>query len=324
MSKIVDDLKQYLLGQENEFDEAEFNNKSQGCFKNTLERIFDCNILCSHYDQVINGQGSEKEKITSVYSSSLQSLLFFSQVSDKKPLEIGFDKEVISFVEVYFEVKNKVTGYPSSVDVVLVDKDKKHILFIESKLAEIVRESQVKKDPIEKSGTKVIGITYFSDKDSGYKNALKLSYKDLIDMGILPPMSECEYPLKKLEKCDSRIVPIKNNEYVYSYGIKQMLAHLIGIQNFKKQQFHSEELSEYASDAKLYYMEIYNKMPGIQNDDVEIIHTNFVNHVKEVKRIIDGKNLGIDISIMTYQDLYKKATDYKLSAKVERFYHLEK
>lgn len=294
------------------------------CFRLFLQETFDCDISCKLYDQVVNGEGNEKDKIRAVYSSSLQSLLFFSGVGpDNKILIDG-----ISYDEVYFEYKNKVIGYPSSVDVVLVDSKGKNVLFIESKLLEIIRDS-------DKEGKKVVGKSYFDiKKECGYQNALHLTETPIKNMGIVK--ENIGYSRIKPITCDGNE---SENEYVYSYGIKQLLAHIIGIQSFVKDMNKNDaRCSNYLCDyksANVRFMELHNGFPGIDGyDEVIKPQTDFDNHIQEVKKIIKDANKNSNenpflkeaderISVKTYQELFEGRGEYKISQKIVDFYHLD-
>ena len=95
-----------------------FSHFQSKCFKSEIEEIFGIKIDCKLYDSVVNGQGNEKDKIDSLYSSSLQSLVVFHNVNSNNQIKIQINNEHLSFDKVYFEQKNKVIGYPSSIDVV--------------------------------------------------------------------------------------------------------------------------------------------------------------------------------------------------------------
>jgi len=80
--------------------------KKSSNFSSDIEDFFDVDVS-KHFDSVIYGQGNEQEKINSVYSSSLQSLLIFSKVSEENPIIIN----ATTYTKAYFEYKNKVIGY---------------------------------------------------------------------------------------------------------------------------------------------------------------------------------------------------------------------
>ncbi len=277
-----------------------------------LNEVFGTTINEDQYGYVVNGNGKERDKINKAYSSSLQSLLFFSSVSENNPLTIN----KVEYTQVLFEFKNRVIKSPSSIDVVLIDKDYKNFVFIESKLTEIPRDSNI-------DGSPVIGRSYFNNScSSGYEKALSLEQSDLNDIGIKPKDDpETSKQLRRVHK-------IKDNEYVYSYGIKQILSHLIGISNFKKNVKDSTEgrLSGKldCKDIRITYIELYNAFPKINDKEIEDKISNFVSHCGEVCSIIMSKEPKVvnKFLVMSYQDLYKYRGDYKISDKVVSFYHL--
>lgn len=361
--KVEKVIRNYLLGLDLETKEVKtdiiegdkFINKEK-CFTEDLKSIFDCDISCELYNQVVNGEGNEKDKIDSVYSSSLQSLLFFSQVSKNNKLTVNIGGNNIEFEHVQFEYKNKVIGYPSSVDVVLSDKGGKNILFIESKLAEIARDSAKKEDGDINPGKKVVGISYFmKNKDSGYYTALKLGKDETKDepkkeakdelrqLGIIFPENEGDYPIskRKNEGTNDALITLPNDaaantEYVYSEGIKQILAHIIGIINFKQGRNSedarcSNELRTYEKNSNVYYMELYNGFPVSKKngenqkelEKIRFIQDEFKKHVKVVFNVLSKKNLNITMLDMTYQKLYKNRGKYDIPKKIVDFYHLD-
>ena len=271
-----------------------------------FREIFNADDLKrTHYERVIGGQGNEKEKIDAVYSSSLQSYVFFNRVDKDHPITIPFEDGPMTFTKVLFEFKNKVIKYPSSIDVVLVNEETRSICFIESKLFEIVRDSN-------EDGNKVIGISYFKAKSQdikhhniGYQETLHLELSDLDKMGIKHPGCFLEKVNgNDSEKCS--IIPIGRNKYVYSEGIKQVLSHMIGILNFKKEMLEDTDLKPYNFD-HYYYLELYNELPHLENKIIDAREkiNNFVEHFKEVQKILEDKiNHEVKIAIMSYQELF--------------------
>lgn len=280
------------------------NGKHSGCFKNRLEEIFETSIPCEKYESVINGEGNEKDKINTVYSSSLQSLLVFSNVSRENPILI--DK--MKYTDVFFEYRNKVIGYPSSIDVVLTNKDERTILFIESKLYEIIRDSTV-------SGTAVVGVSYLSNHTNGYKNVLGLEFKDLEKLGIDYENQDnyggrTEDIKKDSDGKDISIKPLKGNSYVYSYGVKQSLSHIIGILNWKsgKQGANCSSYLNHNDYDDVRFLLLYNDLPGFTDEDAENKQADFVKHQKKLFEILEGKDkVKIDsMSIKSYQEIYQE------------------
>lgn len=297
-------------------------NITSGCKLSSLNTIFGTSIKCQQYDTVANGEGNEEEKIDTVYSSSLQSLLVFHNVNENNKIIIGDEK----FDKVIFEYKNKVIGYPSSVDVVLMNDHA--IAFIESKYLEIVRDSN-------NCGKKVVGISYFGQNENGY-NGIGLTKEELDEMKIeynYPKSSDNisdEQPylkcVKGLSKYSQSIGKIEDADYVYSEGIKQILSHVIGINSFKNGESgysnrDKDPISEHNKFRKIFYVELYNGLPGLNFASKRI--EDFRRHANIVKGIIEKKNIVDEFIVMSYQDLYSNNDKFNFADKVKRYYQLE-
>ena len=301
-----------------------------------INEVFGTKIQCSDYDVVANGEGNEEDKIDTVYSSSLQSLLAFYNVGDDNPIKIDVDGKSYSFNKVLFEYENPVIGYPSSVDVVLLNEEKGDIAFIESKCLEVIRDSS-------NEGKKAIGISYFHANDkSSYKQALKLNQLDLEKIGIIYPTTtkfngrEVTYDetgvyinnVSGLSKIKSAVNSVNGNSFVYSEGIKQVLSHLIGIQNFRNvsNYGYGDRIVDHKKFKTIFYIELYNAFPGLGFDkQIE----NFENHISTVKAVIkskdekDRKLVDYFISI-SYQELFKNNSNFKFADKdnkVKKYFH---
>ena len=285
---------------------GKFNFDSNDTHLVKLAEIFDDEDFSqTHYNRVISGAGNEKEKIDAVYSSSLQSYVFFNHVNKDHPITIPFEDGPVTFDKVLFEFKNKVIGYPSSIDVVLANEETHSICFIESKLFEIIRDSN-------EGGDKVIGISYFKAKSQdikheniGYQETLHLELDDLDKMGISHPDSYLPDVRGKGEQKYS-VNPLGRNKYVYSEGIKQVLSHMIGILHFKKEELEDTDLKPYHFE-HYYYLELYNALPHLENkiSDAREKIDNFVDHFNKVKEILEDKiHYEVKIAIMSYQELF--------------------
>ena len=303
---------------------------------NKIEDTFGITIYPQHLERVLFGQGNEKEKIDSPYSSSLQSLLLFNNVSKKHPISF---KEIpnVSFSNVIFEYKNKVIGYPSSVDVVLISEDYKHVLFIESKFYEILRDSAKKVEPsvtAKSNGHNVVGVSYYKNGENSYRKSLNIKERmDLVKLGFDVPE---EYG-QSLKNDGYRIInPINGNLYVYPYGIKQFLSHIIGIRNIFKPSSRCDHNLENKKIEHIYFATLINGFPGFDSEDATLKINNFINHYKEVESLLKRKNLNVFnkntneniniefLGIKKYQDLIKEVDYFKNDCfdKVKDFYLL--
>ena len=194
------------------------------------------------FNQAISGDGDEAKKMASVRSSSLCALLFFYNV-EKKPITFKIGEQKIRFNKSYFEVKNKVYNNPSNMDVVLVSEDNEHILFIESKFAEYLD-----------NGTIEISDTYRITEPS----------KKIYDKTLNDLLCETNGKYKTTEK------------YQYVGGLKQIISHYVGLQNYKKRE--EDYMASYYSDSdprlslyqkanwKIHFTEIVFKLDGFEKE----------------------------------------------------------
>ena len=177
----------------------------------TLIRMFginnEDNKFSEKYQQAISGDGKEEDNILTYHSSALCALLHFYNV-EKEGIKININKKEIIFNKSYFEWKNKVIHNPSNVDIVLISKDGKKVLFLESKFSEYLDESQ---------WSKSISNVYLKNKYS------KVIYEDLF-RSIFVKEEEKDKDNFKIKLKDS------TKRYYYD-GIKQMISHYVGIKN---------------------------------------------------------------------------------------------
>lgn len=308
-----------------------------------LNSLYDCLINEEAFNETIGGSGDEKDKIDSLYSSSRQSLLVFNKLKDKEhkeELTFKLNHKNVVFNDVIFEYKNKVIGYPSNVDVVLISKDKESVLFIESKFNEIIRYSVSKDKFIENSISKksntqnVAGVSYFRDGTNSYEESLNLNKEELTDLGF--DVKDDDF----IQTGYRAIKPINGNESVYPYGIKQFLSHIIGIRNvFNPDDKCSKTLKDMNSIKNIYFMTLINSyynysVPEEKNPDTMI--KDFVNHYLTIEEYLNKnkssclktreKEIKINLcGIHSYQWLYDNNKGYfKDLGKVVDFYKLNR
>lgn len=174
---------------------------------------------------VTGGQGEEINKINSVISSSLLSLIVFFPLFNNSMEEEGIAITIdgTEFNRCFFEVKNKVIHFPSCIDVVLVSTDSKKMLFLESKFTE-----------------------YATDLDD--TKTYGKGYKELYDeFGLCKYLIGLELGEKPKDKL---VLKTKNGDKQYIEGIKQVISHLIGLvrgPQFRKSNYYPEDYHhEYA------------------------------------------------------------------------------
>lgn len=296
--------------EKNKINEKTFKIADSQCPIEFFNDFFGTNITCNQFNQVVNGEGDETRKIKTIFSSSLQSLIIFSGVSKNNPIYIN----ETWYTDVFFEYRNKVIGAPSSMDVVLTNKNN-DILFIESKLSEIISAST------EKTGCYVVRKSYFSPKKQGFHNVLGLKDNDLRIVGV---------DQKDVDKDGkAKINPIEDQRFVYSEGIKQLLAHTIGIKHFLDKDYYVLSPILVSKPSKVSFATIYNELPNYDLDEAQEKLMQFKNHEEKVTNLLKEKNCLKKITFLhlSYQELYKNNVDYfdkhNPSGKIAKFYKLK-
>lgn len=269
---------------------------------------FDINknkdTFAKKFQMACSGTGDELRKITTLHSSSLCALLFFFNVDNKKLVIPSLSE--YEFTESYFEFKNKVIGYPSNIDVVLLGKNintgKNVIFFLESKFSEYITGTKKMK----------VGKSYFKSDC-------------------------CSAPIyESIEKDESFDFNKKDGFYnskKYNEGIKQMISHYYGIRNFMEKpadnedvyknikEYGAEEIilgeilfDNFAKDNKLEeklkdYKKAYSKLAKIINEEYKKDETKPEN--------IEFKVLEKSLSYSELSKLEEYISDFP---KIKKFY----
>lgn len=212
--------------------------------------IKDKKLFLEKFNMSCSGSGDEIKKITTLHSSSLCALLFFFSVSEKNKL-IFDGLEDYEFTQSFFEFKNKVIGYPSNIDVVLlgnnIKSNEKVILFLESKFSEYITG-------INNSGTQYeIGKSYF--KEGCYSEPI---YKSL-----------SKYVTHNKEE-DTYYISADTPKYLE--GLKQIVSHYYGIRNFMRKKYYEKD------NDSLEEIKQYNAKEFLLG---EILFDNFGNELSE-------------------------------------------
>ena len=169
-----------------------------------IKDVFKINdsIFCSKFVQAISGDGQEANKIMTLHSSSLASLLVFYSVSKNNPIYVMVDGKEEKFTESLFEVKNEVSkgsGNFSNVDVVLRGEDS--ILYLESKFSEYLSSGSVE----------VKKVDYYNKIYERLSETLKKAGVQLVT------------------KADKRFLEREDKTAFYNEGLKQMISHYLGV-----------------------------------------------------------------------------------------------
>lgn len=314
-------------------------DKGEGVFKKDLELIKqsktsfafkDCPgtvfglvspAFCNAFHEVTSGEGSEKDKINTLHSSSLLGLLTFYKMKEPgSHINININIEGIDFTfdKVVFEKTNKVFSPSvglSSIDIALYGtaNGKNCVLYLESKFSEFLHR----------------GDSITSDKAEQYKDYYDLILKDgRIDISHT-------YNEKDEKKTGKMTVSSKSGEQHYCEGIKQMVSHYIGALNsedrfgrdiylapiifdFSNSGLESAEV--FASDGSVSdYMEIYPTLARELNSKY-IQLDGIIPRKYKCKR---GKHeVKVIEKVLTYQSVFKELKCLELDPVVKSFYNL--
>lgn len=170
------------------------------CIKDVFK--IDNPVFCSKFVEAISGDGQEANKIMTLHSSSLASLLVFYSVSKDNPLYVKVNDREEKFTESHFEVKNEVSagrGNYSNVDVVLLGEN--CILYLESKFSEYL--------------------------GSGPVEVKKVDYYDAIYGELSEALEDAGVQL--VPKDGKRFLERIDKKAFYNEGLKQMISHYLGV-----------------------------------------------------------------------------------------------
>lgn len=214
--------KEFPEKMEIENDNNTYRIKAENCSKCDAIKSFygirNGKLFDSKYIQATGGNGNEETKILTLHSSSRCSLLCFYGLDEEHTLVLNLDGKDVAFDFSAFEFKNPVIGYPSNMDVVLLSKDRKVVLFLESKFSEYYMSAAKQSSHIAERYKKNEFGKYFYDI-----NWLK-------SVGI--EMTSHTQEIKKDEKIIKRegfVLSTTDGTEVYLDGFKQMISHYIGI-----------------------------------------------------------------------------------------------
>ena len=170
------------------------------CIKDVFK--IDNPMFCSKFVEAISGDGQEANKIMTLHSSSLASLLVFYSVSKDNPIYVTVNGKEEKFIQSQFEVKNEVSfgsGNYSNIDVVLLGEN--CILYLESKFSEYL--------------------------GSGPVEVRKVDYYDEIYERLSGTLKEAGVHL--VQKESKRFLGRIDGKPFYNEGLKQMISHFLGV-----------------------------------------------------------------------------------------------
>ena len=258
-------------------------------------------VFPGKFRRAISGDGHEHQRIRTLHSSSLISLLCFYGISESKPLHISIDGHDMVFSDSCFEVKNPIgddeggNTHKSNMDVVLCGNDlesgRKVILFLESKFSEYLFWGKYRG-----ISDRVYQKTYAQLSDGGYLDKMKLKF----------------VPLDNNEQY-SVLASVEGRTQHYAGGIKQMVSHFLGVKNVAGKD-------EY-KDTDIYLGEILYRFP----DSVDPNQKKFNDYTRLYRILAEGLNAISDSKFkivgqcFTYQEVFKS---FDLDEAVRTFYSL--
>ena len=264
-----------------------------------------------------SGNGHEYMKMTTLHSSTLLALLFFYNVTEENKLTIDgigtFYKSVFKFVSPVID-----KGHNTCVDVVLIgenDIGEEILLFLESKFSEY------------------------------YMCAAKRSCK-ISERYLFRRCSEALYNEEFLEtlgivRCNAKdgFFTINSKEVFYIDGIKQMIAHYVGIRNdidpsighIDQKETAQDEVIELIKDgAKVILAEMLFD-PIVGDFEIEDGKTYKDAYAEKYSLLASGMNAELEKAklqdkfcvcpnVLYYSMFLKDDIGYKLDNKVRAFY----
>lgn len=218
-------------------------------------------------------------KAKAIDSSSMLSYNFFRHISEDYPIEI----DNIRYNKVIFEVRLrtlKASPLPANIDVALISEDKKTVLFIESKFLEYLGK---KSDILSESYS--IRMKYFDDNG------------EVEDILAMPKYFKDNF-----------------TNFIYKYGIKQNICHLVGISNlsqskqakgwFKRTYKNSSAMAILNADSYRFMNMIFRP----SNEEAEKICDTYIKQLQDFKDSLPEtiKKYISPTFIMKYGELYEK------------------
>ena len=258
---------------------AGFKCNDNGYFNSFLDNVY-ANQMDSKFQKMFNkGSGNElHSKAEAIHSSSMLAYNFFHWIDDAS----GFDYNGINYTNVFFEVRMKTlknSNSPANMDIVLSDKEHKHLLFIESKFTEYCETKKW-------------------DLSDSYKNENSFN-NDVRWDEIIKKIKDA---VKSSKSC------------TYKDGIKQLTTHLFGIANLcndKALAWFNDKKNNILQLEKPFDVKFINLVFEPQKENFNDEHDNFDKYrtlLENVIKIVDNKikmeKKSLKIEFLTYTDLW--------------------
>lgn len=254
-----------------------------------LSNIYNTPMSEKHIRMFCKGEGKEllpkdgeKEKAASIYSSSMLSYNFFSWIDQEHTFEYdGIIYDKVIFEEQFRVLKSR--NNKANIDVVLISKDNKTILLLESKFTE-----HLKLAPIKISDTYDIEQSYFEGGE------------------------------KWVEIVAALRDDISKDEKAYYEGLKQVICHLIGISStilneHAKNWFNTNSWLHHIEDINITDNTTIIFKSIVFNPNYTEGKTRTKEYIKRNKKLVEQiakksvlpENLIITNPIITYRDIWE-------------------
>lgn len=293
-------------------------NTKSFAFTDCVARVFGLQSkeFCTAFHEVTTGEGAEKDKISTIHSSSLLGLLaFYKMKFDNQRMRIKLGDTNFCFDRVVFERTNPVFSKSvglSSIDIALYGtaNGKPAVLYLESKFSEYL-ERKESKSP---------------DKNKQYQ-----VYYEALSNFIGEDNSGKEITFKYE---DGKLI-VSSSKPHYCEGIKQMISHYIGALNSDDRKdydiyigsilfdFENTELKcskDFKNEGHYSdYCSIYQKLVQEFKRSKEKFEN--IEPPKFIKRD-SSHSVTILPKIISYKDFFDQVELYELDDVVKKYYCL--
>lgn len=286
----------------------------QGGFsKNSLSFIDKANIESSFNlpsaDLFFKHIENTDSRICTLHSSALLPLLLFYRISPSNKLNVRINNKLISFDDVRFEVPNKVfhSSFPSKIDIALISHSQQTVLYLESKFTEYLTGSSSDKVADAYTDTfRELGIELVNQKIGGTLGGYPIIYGDGIKQFIAHFIGVCKGGTPKNEV-----------EIYIEKGYKICLGEIVYMFN------SNEAIKRYNS-----YADLYSKLVSILTKKLASSEKTGEGTVVEVlafqEIIRNARDFEILPQLQTYQELLKENSSFKqkIAPSIIKFYKL--
>lgn len=286
-------------------------SKSSLSFNKPLEELFEL----SNKDRFgKKGKGADR-RISVLHSSALLPLLCFYNITEANPLSIEIDGgKQICFDDVEFEVPNKVfdKAYPSKIDVALISRKDKVVLYLESKFSEYLWGKVSKKIKEQYDDTLKILIENY---DTNKRQIEGLIYGDGVKQLIAHFIGIC-----KGGTCDKSVAGGTRDNSVAGLIRDEGYEVYLGEICFKFDKWENR-LCDYSKQ----YSELAKKMNDLLTRENNRDNAGTDEDIKDVNRIIKHapEKFSVLKNLLVYQDLISKNPQYKIDEKVRLLYQFQ-